>query len=204
MVFIDYLKRAEIIDNAMKEFAEHGYEKANTNRICKAANVSKGLIFHHFGSKQNLYISVVEKCIDDILMFFKSLSVKDEDFIKSLSAYYQHRFNFFKKHPMHYKMLMQAINAAPKELRSEIEEKTTELNNLAESILISCFEKIQLKEGVKREMALSIIIMVLNVIESKYAPLLSDSGGFSGEQANTLSEECDELIRLVLYGIAVQ
>jgi AcrR family transcriptional regulator len=38
----------------MRQFGEHGYERATIRGIAKAAGVSSGLVRHHFGSKQAL------------------------------------------------------------------------------------------------------------------------------------------------------
>jgi len=47
-------KRKQIIDVATKLFSERGYENTPLSAVCEAANVSKGLIFHHFKSKNDL------------------------------------------------------------------------------------------------------------------------------------------------------
>ena len=58
--------REKIIRAAFKEFGEHGYEGASTNQICLAAGISKGLLYHYFGSKEKLFLSVCDCCIQDI------------------------------------------------------------------------------------------------------------------------------------------
>lgn len=50
-------KKDQIAASALKEFAEKGFEQASTNTICKEAGVSKGLLFHYFGSKKK-FVSV--------------------------------------------------------------------------------------------------------------------------------------------------
>lgn len=55
-------KQDRMINGAMKVFALNGYEKASTDVIIKEAGISKGLLFHYFGSKKNLYEFVVEYC----------------------------------------------------------------------------------------------------------------------------------------------
>lgn len=47
-------KREEIMTIAAKLFAQRGYENTPLSAICKEAGVSKGLIFHHFKSKELL------------------------------------------------------------------------------------------------------------------------------------------------------
>lgn len=41
-----------------------GYKKASTDSICKAAGISKGLLFHYFGTKENLYNFLIEYAIE--------------------------------------------------------------------------------------------------------------------------------------------
>jgi len=60
LVNMDEEKRARIINSAIDEFAKYPYEKASTNNIVKNAGISKGLLFHYFGSKKDLYEKLVE------------------------------------------------------------------------------------------------------------------------------------------------
>lgn len=48
-------KQDRFINAALKLFAENGYRKASTDEIVRQAGISKGLLFHYFGSKQGLY-----------------------------------------------------------------------------------------------------------------------------------------------------
>lgn len=59
-------KQTTILEHAMLEFAKHGYAKASTNSISKAANLSKGLIFHYYSSKDELFRSAIEEALDRI------------------------------------------------------------------------------------------------------------------------------------------
>ena len=51
---LDQVKRDRIINASMKEF-RYGYKKASTDSIVKEAGISKGLLFHYFGTKEKLY-----------------------------------------------------------------------------------------------------------------------------------------------------
>ena len=51
-------KQDRMINGALKVFALNGYQKASTDDIVKEAEISKGLLFHYFGSKAGLYIFV--------------------------------------------------------------------------------------------------------------------------------------------------
>lgn len=45
-------RKAALLNAALREFAEYGYEQASTNRIAKEAGLSKPLMFHYVGNKQ--------------------------------------------------------------------------------------------------------------------------------------------------------
>ena len=48
-------KQDRMINAALKVFAENGYKHASTDDIVAEAGISKGLLFHYFGSKLGLY-----------------------------------------------------------------------------------------------------------------------------------------------------
>jgi AcrR family transcriptional regulator len=47
-------KKELILDIATELFAKNGFEKTPVSLICERANVSKGLVFHHFKNKEAL------------------------------------------------------------------------------------------------------------------------------------------------------
>ena len=52
--------RQAILDAALLLFAEHGFAATSTRRIARDAGVSEGLIFHHFPTKQQLLLGIVQ------------------------------------------------------------------------------------------------------------------------------------------------
>ena len=58
------LARRRILDAAMREFAHKGYEGASLNTVCAENGISKGIIYHHFRDKSELYLLCVEECFD--------------------------------------------------------------------------------------------------------------------------------------------
>ena len=54
-------QRAEILEGARHCFATHGYEEATVVRLEEATGRSRGAIFHHFPTKQDLFLAVLER-----------------------------------------------------------------------------------------------------------------------------------------------
>ena len=79
-------KQTTILEHAMMEFAKHGYDKASTITISKAANLSKGLIFHYFGSKETLFRSAIEEALARINKTFQDqFSYQSRDLFERLT-----------------------------------------------------------------------------------------------------------------------
>lgn len=53
-------KQDRMINAALKVFALHGYRHASTDDIVREAGISKGLLFHYFGSKIGVYTFIYD------------------------------------------------------------------------------------------------------------------------------------------------
>ena len=54
-------RRAQLIDVGRAVFAKHGYEGTSVEQLAKRANVSKPVVYEHFGGKEGLYAVVVDR-----------------------------------------------------------------------------------------------------------------------------------------------
>ena len=52
--------RSRILDTAAKHFAEHGLSGGHVDAIAATAGVNIRMIYHHFGSKDGLYLAVLD------------------------------------------------------------------------------------------------------------------------------------------------
>lgn len=52
--------RANILDAAIRRFAISGYDAASVDEICAEAGVSKGAFYHHFPSKQSIFLALFQ------------------------------------------------------------------------------------------------------------------------------------------------
>ena len=53
-------KQENILKAALQLFATQGYASTSTSKVAKAAGVSEGLIFRHFGNKEGLLNAILE------------------------------------------------------------------------------------------------------------------------------------------------
>ena len=60
-------RRHQLIDIARSLFAERGYEGTSIEEIALRANVSKPVVYEHFGGKEGLYAVVVDREMSALL-----------------------------------------------------------------------------------------------------------------------------------------
>ncbi|MDY6846665.1 MAG: TetR/AcrR family transcriptional regulator [Chloroflexota bacterium] len=68
-----------IINSALELFSKNGYDATSVAEICSKANVSKGAFYHHFSSKQDLFLVLMGTWLNDVEGLFQSVSIGTED-----------------------------------------------------------------------------------------------------------------------------
>lgn len=63
-------KKRLIMEVALSLFAQHGYENTSISQIAKQANISKGLLYNYFVSKEELLQAILNSGIDEIIAVF--------------------------------------------------------------------------------------------------------------------------------------
>ena len=81
--------RSRIIESAIKLFSTRGFNAASVDDICKDAGISKGAFYHHFESKQALFLALLDgwlQTIDNAIEASKDLTVP-ETFTRMTTAF---------------------------------------------------------------------------------------------------------------------
>lgn len=115
------VNEGKILKAAELEFAEHGYKGASINKIAQRANLPKANIHYYFGSKQELYIKVLENTLklwDQTLNDFKP----EDDPAIVLSAYIQHKIAFAQSHPLASRIFAKEILSGAPELKNHLKK----------------------------------------------------------------------------------
>ena len=118
--YIDEQKRQRVIRASIEEFAK-GYEVASTNEIVRKAGISKGLLFHYFGNKKNLYMSVFREVVQQTTeALFSRLGELPGDVIERMIRLALTKLELYREDPKAWLFLADAVSNPPDELKQEI------------------------------------------------------------------------------------
>jgi len=63
-----------ILNSALELFSKNGYDATSVAEICSQANISKGAFYHHFPTKQDLFLVLMRTWLKDVEGMFQSVS----------------------------------------------------------------------------------------------------------------------------------
>ena len=93
--------RQRLLDAAGQCFADSGFAKTTVEEIARTAGVSKGLVYHHFRSKDEVLRSVLERTLEQWAELTGSSVVNDQtDFIHALRRMAHATLRWARRNPM--------------------------------------------------------------------------------------------------------
>jgi TetR/AcrR family transcriptional regulator len=105
---------ADIVAEAVKVFAECGYEGASIATVADNAGLSKQNLMYYFPTKQALYQRVLDDVLDEWLDRMDTLADPSQDPGDMLRAYVQAKLRFSRENPWASRVYaMEVISGAP-------------------------------------------------------------------------------------------
>jgi AcrR family transcriptional regulator len=162
-------KRQRIIGAALQEFSK-GYTETNIDVIVKEAGISKGLIFHYFGSKRGLFLFLIKYALDIIITEYEKVISESHDLLENIRIVSKLKGDMFVRYPLVFGFMVKAhfsVNDVfPEGLPGDLQYSPNMLQPICQR---SNNDQTLFKEGIKSEKAQNIIIWTMNgFIDSLY------------------------------------
>lgn len=155
---LDEEKRQKILDAALMEFAEHGYEKASTNRIVKEAGIGKGMLFYYFKSKRDLYEFLAQYSLDFVIeKYFSRINTNETDFIERLKKTTRVKFEAQTENKNVFNFLGTFMLTADFELPQPIQEKYESIQRRGNAMIYEGVDLSLFRDDVDVEKAFKLI-----------------------------------------------
>lgn len=190
-----------ILSAAMAEFGTKTYDSASLTTICNENQISKGLVYHNFKNKDELYLKCVEECFKEMTAYFHGREYKAETVQESLHNLFQMRQQFFKENPYDCNIFFQIVLQPPAHLQKEIQA----LRQKYDEFYVNCFrdllQRLQLREGITIEAAMEYFMIFLEMYNGYFQ---GKSGQKEDIHALIKDHEVNlsKILDIMLYGVA--
>ena len=155
---LDSEKQDRIINAAIKEFAQKGYDSASTNEIVKEAGISKGLLFHYFQSKKQLFFFLFDYCYNLVAdEFYKKIDLTERDFFKRIRQTVRIKMDLQSKYPEILTFIQEAFMQDSPEIKDEFDKKKQELNAVNIGIIYDGIDLSKFRDDVDVQKVLKVI-----------------------------------------------
>ena len=120
-------KQQLILDSGIREFSAFSYSDANTDRITAACGISKGLLYHYFGTKKGFYLYCLERSLKTLADYTQT--TQDGDFYTVLFTEMEQKMRLCADHPGETRF----INFVSRESAAQV---TAEKNKLLKQYIV--------------------------------------------------------------------
>ena len=97
--------RKKILKAAAKEFAQKGFDGARVDRIAVLAGVNKQLLYHYFGSKDDLFTAVLENAYRNFRECEAALDLDDLKADEAILKLVEFTWGYYLEHPEFIRLL---------------------------------------------------------------------------------------------------
>ncbi|MFQ6733929.1 TetR/AcrR family transcriptional regulator [Virgibacillus tibetensis] len=147
-----------MLNAALQEFAENGYEQASTNQIVKHAGIGKGMLFYYFKSKKELYQYLIDYAINIMTKEFLSLiDVSEPDFIDRLRQIASVKLKFFNENPSVTNFIGSVYLADEVKLPVHLQKQLTDLQSYGYSMLYENIDPTLFRDDINVDKAFRLI-----------------------------------------------
>lgn len=185
------------MDSAIAEFSEKGYGASSINAVCGSQGLSKGIIYHYFDTKDELFLACVEECFCLLTERIREKMKEAEGGVETqLEIYFRARMDFFSKFPLYQRIFCEAVITPPEHLQTEIEKRKGEFDALNIQILEQLLAPVVLRPHISKTDVIETFRQFQDFINIRY-----QNRGISGREFELREERCKKAIDIMLYGI---
>ena len=196
------LSREKILDAAMEEFARRGYAGASLNAVWEEKHISKGMIYHHFRDKDELYLLCVKRCFDALTDCLSGEAAQDTGPAgERVERYFSSRLRFFSENPQLLGLFADASMDPPEHLRGGIAALRSGFDALNTRMLTQELGSLPLRPGLSAEQVVEDFRTYMDYVNLRFRTAYVredvDPDGLMREH----EAMCQRQLHMLLYGV---
>lgn len=195
------VSKDKILNAAIVEFGTKNYGDASLNNICKDNNISKGLIYHYYKNKDDLFLSCVKYCFDEFVDYIQSKELKENDFQSIMRKCSELRYGFLKENTYLSHIFFNVVLQPPIHLKQEIKILRKNFDNINLNIYRLALSKITLREGITEEEAIEYFWIFQEMFNGYFEIKAYENHDFNA-LIKAHEVNLGKVLNIMIYGIA--
>lgn len=195
------ISKDKILNAAIVEFGTKNYGDASLNNICNDNNISKGLIYHYYKNKDDLFLSCVRHCFDEFVAYLQNEEFNQNDFESIMQKCLDLRYEFFRENAYLSHIFVNAVLQPPIHLKEEIKVIRENFDHINMSIYRLALSKITLREEIKEEEAIEYFWILQEMYNGYFQSKTYESCDFDG-LIKEHEMKIRKILNIMLYGMA--
>lgn len=166
-------KQERIINAAIKEFVQSGFDKASTNEIVKEAGISKGSLFNYFNNKKDLYFYLIEHSVQVIERIYDLIDLNEPDIFIRLEKLGFKKLEIQRKYPQVFDFLFSLTQEESDDVRKEIKQKIDSIFNQGLALVYEKIDYSKFRDDIDIQKAIEILTWTMRGFGDKAINQLS-------------------------------
>lgn len=195
-------KKNTIIKSGIVEFSKKSYSEASTDEITKNSGISKGILFHYFGSKKEFYCYCLEQALERLNTEFPEPKVND--FYEIIFSSMEEKFSVCREFPDE----MRFVNIAAREMNSQVFKQKNEVlakhmkkaKEKSAKLMVKAVSTLNLKKA-NIEKITEAFTLYIGAIINRYLEIYKEEPDQFFKQAKDIKAEIREYLDFLLYGV---
>jgi AcrR family transcriptional regulator len=140
----------QILAAAEAEFADKGLAGARVDAIAEASAINKQLIYYYYGSKEDLYLAVLERAYAAMRKEERELNLADLDPVDAIARLIEFKFDYYTRNPAMIRLLAaeNMLNARYLKRSSRLREMHISLIDVLQSVLMAGERNERIRGGI--------------------------------------------------------
>lgn len=192
------LARQRIIEAAMHEFSKRGYEGASLNTVCAEFNISKGIIYHYYKDKDEIYLQCVNMCFETLTecLMEEAQNWQDESCIYD---YFDARMQFFAQNPEYFGIFVGVAMRPPHNLIENINQIRKSFDTFTIEVLTRALQQKAIRNGYSVATIVDDFRLYLDYFNMRFHFELGKQ--MTDDEALKQKERCHRQLDILLYGV---
>lgn len=160
-------KQRQVLETAIEEFSEKGYEGASINMIVSKLGIAKGSIYQYFTNKKSLFLYIFEYAVEVVRKTLKQVKseTRDAPVFERIKKSLLVGVDFIEQHPSIYRIYLKMMFEREAPFRQELLQR---IRLFSSEYLTSLFTEGKERGEIRKDVDVKAAVFLLDAVMDRF------------------------------------